>query len=453
MDKGDGANARALLIRDAGIGNARADVLVRGGVIARIGNGPHAGCRVVDARGGALLPGLHDHHIHLNAAAAALQSVRCGPPEVRDADALIAALASAPGEGWLRGVGYHASVAGEIGREWLDRHGPARPVRIQHRGGRLWMLNARALAALGLDPRGDGRLLDADRALRARAGAMRPDPRPVGAYLATRGVTGLTEVTPHNGIADYTHLAQAGLPQWLLVMGGAELDDAPPLARARRGAVKLHYHDHDLPALDALTAEVARAHSAGRAVAAHCVTAAELMLILTAIEEAGSMQGDRIEHGAIVTPANAEWIARLGLTVVTQPHFLAERGDAYLREVDRDDLPWLYRLAGLKRAGIALAAGSDAPFGGLDPWAAMAAAVTRPPGFGADEALSPEEALALFTGAADAPGMDHRSVAPGEPADLCLLDRPWDAAAADLGAVEVRLTLVAGEVIHAVEAK
>src|SRR3546814_4228977 len=42
----------------------------------------------IDARGGALLPGLHDHHIHLFALAAALESIACGPPAIANAAAL-----------------------------------------------------------------------------------------------------------------------------------------------------------------------------------------------------------------------------------------------------------------------------------------------------------------------------------------------------------------------------
>ena len=78
--------------------------------------------RVIDAKARALLPGLHDHHIHLLALAAALGSVRCGPPEVQDREALGAALrAAVPGEdGWIRGTGYHDSVAGPLGCALLD---------------------------------------------------------------------------------------------------------------------------------------------------------------------------------------------------------------------------------------------------------------------------------------------------------------------------------------------
>ena len=70
------------------------------------------------------LPGLHDHHIHLLAFAASLNSVPCGPPHVtceRElAEALRARQPANPGA-WIRGVGYHPSVAGDIDRSWLDR--------------------------------------------------------------------------------------------------------------------------------------------------------------------------------------------------------------------------------------------------------------------------------------------------------------------------------------------
>jgi galactokinase len=70
----------------------------------------------------------------------------------------------------------------------------------------------------------------------------------------------------------------------------------------------------------------------------------------------------------------------------------------------------------------------------------MAAAVKRPPGFGAGEGLSAEEALALFAGAADDPGDGPRQVAIGAVADLCLIDRNWAAARGDLAAVGRLLT-------------
>ena len=54
---------------------------------------PRAGEEVFNAAAAAVLPGLHDHHSHLLAYAAALESVACGPPQLSDAVALFNALA------------------------------------------------------------------------------------------------------------------------------------------------------------------------------------------------------------------------------------------------------------------------------------------------------------------------------------------------------------------------
>ena len=436
-----------MLIRGAELGGQIRDVRVTSALIADIRPAlqPYDGERIIEANGNALLPGLHDHHIHLNAAAAALLSVRCGPPEVNSADHLAAVLHAAPGEGWIRGVGYHPSIGVDLDRDWLDAMGPRRPMRIQHRGGRMWVVNSLAAEILGEQVPRDGRLIDQDGWIRERLnGAV--DLQPLAYKLASYGVTGVTDTTPRNGLADYHRYVAARLPQRLIVMGGAEIDMAPATDKVSRGAVKLHYHDHDLPGLDALAAEIARAHGVGRPVAAHCVTLAELMLTLAAIEQAGSMDGDRIEHAGIALPHCAEWMAHLGVTVVTQPHFISERGDAYRREVDAEMQPWLYRLKGLLHAGVRLAAGSDAPFGGLNPWASMAAAVTRSAPFSAEQ-LSADEALGLYTGKGHAPGDGARSIAPGATADLCLIDRRWEAAQRDLGDVHVQATIAGGEVI------
>ena len=113
---------------------------------------------------------------------------------------------------------------------------------------------------------------------------------------------------------------------------------------------------------------------------------------------------------------------------MTQPNFIAERGDAYARDVDADDLEVLYRCGTLLSAGVAVAGGTDAPFGIADPWRAMRAAVTRRSDdgrvLGANEAVEPRAALALFLGDPCAPGGAARRVQAGTPADLCLLREP-----------------------------
>jgi len=447
-----------------------ADLRVDGECIGAIGQElrAHAGEEIVEAAGCALLPGLHDHHLHLAALAAAQASIPCGPPQVREADAFAAALQQAAtenGADWIRGVGYHESVAGDIDRRWLDRQVEARPLRIQHRSGRLWILNTAALAEIGafglresplerVDGELSGRLYDGDAWLRARLRSRRPSLQCLSRQLAAYGVVGLTDTSHDNDLAALRYFADAQargeLLQQLLAMGDASLDPISRVGAVTRGAHKFHLHEHALPAFEPLCTAIRASHAADRAVAFHCVSRTELVYALAALHEAGTQAGDRIEHAGVTPPDALATMAGLGLTVVTQPNFIAERGDAYQRDVAAEDLPWLYRLRSFDAAGVALAGGTDAPYGDADPWRAMQAAVTRatPAGgvLGAAEALSPERALALFSGSAQNPSA-LRTLAPGSVADLCLLDRPWAQARRDLAAVRVVLSICHGRVI------
>jgi predicted amidohydrolase YtcJ len=456
-----------VLIAGAELDGGICDVRCEAGRIAAVAPrlAPAAGEPVLRAEGGALLPGLHDHHLHLFALAAALLSVRCGPPGVRDAAQLAAALRGAPErDGWLRGVGYHESVAGELDRDALDRLEPRRPLRLQHRSGALWLVNSAGAERLGLDReptpdgverdargRATGRLYRCDAWLRERLGSPAPPLAPVGQLLARLGVTGATDATPTNGPGALEALRAAArsgaLPQRLLVMGAPGLRETGD-ERAVRGALKILLDERALPTPAELEALIGRARAEGRAVAIHCVTRAELVLAAAALHAAGSRPGDRIEHASVAPPELAALVAELSLCVVTQPGFIRERGDDYAREVDAADRPWLYRCAGLEAAGVQLGAGTDAPFGDPDPWLAMRAAAERRTRdglvLGPAEALSPERALALFTTPADAPGGRARRIAPGERADLCLLDRSWREAREDLSSRAVRATVCDG---------
>ncbi len=448
-----------------------ADVRVTEGRIAAIGSlPPLAGEPVAEAGGGLLLPGLHDHHIHLAAWAAALGSVECGPPAVSDGSMLAASLA-APGAGWLRGIGYHESVAGEIDARWLDRAAPDRPVRVQHRSGRMWVFNSAGLAAVlaggdapdGFERRGGrltGRLFDGDDWLRARLGGRPPGLAEVGARLASYGVTGVTEVSPANDGVMARHLdgerRSGALPQRVLLAGSLALGAGDAARGIAIGPFKVHLHEAAPPDLDDLARDIALAHDRGRVAAIHCATEVELVIALAALRAGGVARGDRIEHASVAPDGLIADIAALGLTVVTQPHFIAERGDAYRAAIPPAEWPRLYRLAAFRAAGVALAGGSDAPFGGADPWAAMAAATSRRTAsgqaIGRDEALTPEAALELFLGAPESPGAP-RAVEVGARADLCLLDRPWRAARAVLSSEMVRATWIDGRIVMARDAR
>ncbi len=460
-----------MILREVDLEGSGADLRIRRGRVTAIAAHlePAPGEEILEARGGALLPGLHDHHLHALALASSLRSVRCGPEDVPGIEALTARLRSAQPDqgGWIRAVAYHESVAGPLDRTALDQIRSDVPIRLQHRSGSLWIVNSAAIARLRAtdsppegaerDPHGGltGRLFRADGWLRDRmAGSAAPDLREVGELLAAAGVTGFTDATPTNGRVEvgWISSAQASgeLPQHVRWMGGSSLPPAADGEAPRHW--KLVVDERTLPTPEILAERFARAHRHGRPVAVHCVTRAELIVTCAALEQAGAWAADRIEHASVAPPEGVDWLQRLGVTVVTQPNFVRERGDAYLADVDPVDRPWLYRCAGLESGGVLLGAGTDAPYGAPDPWLAMAAAVDRRTRagalLGADENLSPERALALFTTPPERPGGPPRSIAIGAVADLCLLRVPWRVAREELAAANVRATLCAGRVVH-----
>lgn len=400
---------------------------------------PQPGEDVLDAAGGAVLPGLHDHHVHLYSAAAAATSIRVGPPQVRDRDQLAAALASAGADetGWVRAVAYHDSVAGALDRDALDALAPTMPVRIQHRSGVLWMLNSAGLQRIGLADHPDGRLRSTDSWAEAlgRSEASLSD---LSERLSSYGVTGITDATPDLAIADVMQLSE-------LHRHGELRQRVHCLAPGKR-----ILHDDDLD-LEQLAGWIAAMHRDDHPVAIHCVTAAQLLVTMAALRETGSHPGDRIEHAAVVPQDSLAGLAELGVTVVTQPNFVAERGDQYLDEVPVAEHDQLWRLASLLDAGVPVALSTDMPFGDGDPWATVRAAVNRrtPSGavLGVRECVSARTALTMFLGGAEQPTRP-RLVEPGEPGDLCVLALPPETALVELDVEMVAATIVGGEIIY-----
>ena len=367
----------------------RADVLVDSGRIARLspaGQLGHdaTGDTTLVADGAALLPSLHDHHIHLFALAAWRASIDCSPTRVGTSDQLAEALRNAaplqteP----LRAVGYHESIAGDLDRSRLDVLAAGRAVRIQHRTGALWVLNSSALEAAGLadeapdegwpegaevdaNGRSNGRFFRLDdwlseRLARANAERPAPDLSEVSRELAASGVASLTDATPRNDLRT-ARTFSAAWSSGALLQRVRMMSAAPPTSalselienstgRLTWGERKVVLDDRDLPSLDEVAEQIAEAHAQGRGVAIHCVTRSELVLAAGALEQAGVRTGDRIEHASIAAPDAVDWLAQLGVRVVTQPGFIADRGDDYLRDVEAKDRPWLYRCAGRRRS-------------------------------------------------------------------------------------------------------
>ncbi|WP_369254088.1 amidohydrolase family protein [Streptomyces sp. R35] len=441
------------------------DCRIRGGVVAELGRGlrPQPDEFVARGYGGALLPGLADHHLHLAAMAAQHVSLDVSALS-RDGLASSLAQAVAGEDGWVRAVGYDDVVHGALDRTVLDAWNRVLPVRVQHRSGALWLVNSPGLERLGAvsaahdgierDTAGrpTGRLWRADAWLREALGGRAPSLRAVGTQLAALGVTHVADATPDRGATGVVPEAvrRAELPQHVMVMAAGP--GHPPPSRLSVGPLKLVVADHALPDVDDLAGRMRRAHADGRPVAAHCVTRTALALTLAALHLAGGLDGDRVEHCAVADPAAARELASRRIRVVTQPTLIALRGDDYWERVDPGDRPDLWRYASLLRAGVRVAASSDAPYGDPDPWACLRAASERltPSGrvLGADERVPVEVVLRALLSPLDDPGGPPRRVAVGRPADLVLLDRPLREALRAPDAGQVRATFIEGRLVH-----
>jgi predicted amidohydrolase YtcJ len=461
-----------LVVTDADLGGpSLVRIRVSQGRITDIGTDLAIGPadRTFEAAGGGVLPGLHDHHVHLYAAAAAARSLRLGPPDVSEREHLVRALSegdrlAAPGA-WLRGIQYHESVAGPLDRTSLDAIVPDRPVRIQHRSGSQWILNSRGLELLlpaafndeGMerDSSGSptGRLTRMDRWIDDSLGHASPPFEEISRSAARRGVTGFTDATPFGKSGELADLARAKarghLRQRVSVMT-APGSDVGCQTHLSVGPVKVLLDDVTLPSFEELRLTVAETHRAGRAVAVHCVTRVQIVLTATVLEDVGSIPGDRIEHGGVIPLELVPVLSRLKVTVVTNPGFIRDRGDHYLSDIEALEVPNLYRCASLRNAGVLVACGTDAPFGPDDPWTVAQTAATRRTRSG--KSVGPEErvdnwtAISMFLGSSVFPAT-MRTVSPGAAGDLCLLYPPLREGLRELSVGNVAACVVAGELI------
>ena len=457
------------VIADAEVEGRRVTVIIEGDRIIDVTDGPASGGDLrIDADGAALVPGLHDHHVHLLAMAArraGLDLDAVGDPDGFDR-ALRAAAGSGAG-GWLRASGHDEHRHGPLDRTRLDALVGDRRVRVQHRSGLAWVLSSAALdevligeypSGVELDAEGvpTGRLLRLDGWLAERIGVEPPSMVGLGADLAALGITGVTDATPELGLGRMGMLQRAvldgHLPQRLMLLG-TEAEDIDALdGWALAGPAKILIDEVTGLDVDRVSAAIAAKHREGRAVAIHAVSRVETVTAATALASAGIIRGDRIEHGSILPPELDPLLAAGGVTVIVQPSLVAERGDHYLDVVDIEDRPHLHRAATLLRAGVSIAAGSDAPVTSADPWSAIAAASRRTTRadrvLGEAERVDAMTALGWFLTDPTDPGGATRKVRSGGHADLCLLDAPLSVALADPSRDRVRMTWVGGRLVH-----
>ena len=411
---------------------ARRELVVSGGRIRHIG----ALRPGRDAGGPVVLPGFHDSHLHLRAAAAARLSVDLSTSSsIPD---LLASLQSRVGdfEGrWIRGWGWDESTLDERRAPTIaeiDSVTAFHPCALHHRTGKLVILNSaawRILAGPGSEPRLIEEPLRTDAALLQRM-PRQPEHLIESALadlsreLAAAGVTSVTDATATNTWDDIAHLdewVRRGVLRQrvnaLLAFDQVSAASSGEGGMPTRGTVRVLGAKVAAPA-DGIADRVRHVRGYGWPVAVHATEPDELEAALTAISECGppAWGRDRIEHLGLPLPGHLERIRAGGIAVTTNPAFVTERGQKYRELLSAVEQEWLYPLRSVLAQGIPVAAGSDRPVTAATPLDTMAAAVHRRPRaagaepLGADERITPDEALALVTDRAevDGPALDRR---------------------------------------------
>lgn len=273
-------------------------------------------------------------------------------------------------------------------------------------------------------------------------------------------------------VAEMTLIGGTGPTQWLyddrLRLNGLKL--VLDGALGSRGALlKAAYADdpnnRGLALMNGtqLRNNMSRAAMEGYQVAIHAIGDAANAEALDAIDElSGDYRGDRrwrIEHAQVVDPADIARFGRHGIVASMQPvHQTSDRLMAEAR-LGPDRLAGAYAWRTIDEAGAGLALGSDAPVEAPDPFAGLAAAVSREDasgepagGWQPQQRLTIEEALAAYTaGAAWAGFAEGRfgRLAPGERADFLVLDAdPLDADATALRRIRVLETWIGGRKVY-----
>jgi predicted amidohydrolase YtcJ len=474
---------------EAGSGLAQA-LAVRGNRILRVGTNREINrlrqpeTVVVDALGGAVLPGFNDAHLHFLSGGLSVDRI-----DLRDAvtldqiEARIQAFAAEhPRRPWVQGRGWddESAAAGLATRQALDEIVPDRPARIVSADGRASLVNSRALALAGItrrtaDPKNgvivkDSRTGEPTGVLTASAQALvtRVVPRPtredrldaIRAGVEEAHRHGVTSVQTAGGAAAdlslYDEARKAGdlrvrVYSALSIDASATEKDLDALDEARAGypdhplfktgAVKL---DLDGPADERAAAAPAAAGSRARRPMAP-FTRQALNRLVTSIdrrgwqiivraseEDAVRTALDAFEEAARANPAPARGrrhrlehageIASADLSRLGRLGIVASLQPAH----DGDDPLALVRRLVDRPGRVAM--GSDWPAAPLDPLLGLERVVNEapePPNGNQDAPAPPLEAAidAYTSAAAYASFEEHRkgTLAPGMLADLVVL--------------------------------
>ncbi len=466
------------------------DIHIDGGVISDIaptGALPARG-DVLDAGGGWVVPGLWDNHVHTVQWALAAEREPLGDVgSAAEAAERMSSVVPLP-DGRRVGSGFRDALWADAPRlELLDSRTGEEPTYLINADVHSVWLNSSALRREGFSSP-DGMLREEDAfEISRRLNAADPDrgDRAVhraGEQAAARGVTGLVDFDMAWNADAWPRRVAAGFAAHRVEFAVYPLDldraitaglrtgefhqssDAPvdgaglvrvgPLKVITDGSLGTRTAACSRPyagqeanfgvlnvAPEELVELLVRATGAGLSAAVHAIGDRAATTALDAFTVSGAT--GTIEHAQLVRHADLARFARLGVIASVQPQHALDDRDLVDGYWDRQTAMG-YPLASLRRAGVELRFGSDAPVAPLDPWQAIAAAVTRTDDirepWHPEERLSVDEALQASM---------RSSVRPGEPADIVLCDAdPHTAPAAALRGMRVSATVLAGRITH-----
>ena len=442
---GDGRSAEALLARDGRVAAVGA---------ARDLRSDANDAELVDLRGGLLVPGWVDAHVHF-----IWWALQMSQLDLRDARTLDEALAlvgpyagGLPERAWVLGGRFDKNLWGTWpNREDLDKVTSGRPAALRSKDGHSRWVNSAALALAGITrdtaPPAGGTIFRDDRGeptgvlqenANALIDAVVPPPSDDEMLKAARvgqreawkrglvGFENLDAFRDRNALPAFQRMQAAGELGLRATVGlaRARLDEALAVGLrtgfgnewVRVGHLKF-FTDGALGSQTAaleepyegtadrgiltiepetLTQEVARAAAGGIAVAIHAIGDRAVHVALDAIAATRRIAPElrqKIEHVQLVRADDLGRFAALGVIASMQPiHATSDRDLADRYWGKRTDRAYPWRT--LQRSGAVLAFGSDAPVEPIDPLLGIHAAVARRRPGDAD-AWTPSQRLTL----------------------------------------------------------
>jgi predicted amidohydrolase YtcJ len=150
-----------------------------------------------------------------------------------------------------------------------------------------------------------------------------------------------------------------------------------------------------------------------------------------------------------------ERLIKIPLVVVTHPSFTYFSGDRYLATVEKEVVPWLYRIGTMVKSGLTVAGASDSPIVPNSPIMGIYGGVTRLTSsrkmLNRAEKLTAADVIKMYTiNAAYASHEDNikGSISPGKLADMVLLSRnPNLVSNEEIKDIKVQMTVIGGKVV------